>query len=119
MTKLTRGDIVWVEFGVARGGAKAGEHPAVVVQNDVGNSNSPLVIVVPLTDIKQYKQLPVQVYLKKEETGLMNKDSCVECGHIRTVDQKAEVLMDRGVVGRVSSAGMVGIDRALRVSLAL
>lgn len=116
---IKRGDIVWADFGEAGGVAKAGEHPAVVVQNDRGNEVSPMTIVVPLTDPRQFKNLPVQVLLLSAETGLPNKDSCAECGHIIAIDREAEILEDRGVVGRVSAAAMLRIDRALRVSLGL
>lgn len=116
---VTRGDIVWVDFGPVRGRCKAGAHPAVVVQNDTGNKFSPMTIVIPLTDQRQYKGLPVQVLLTSAETGLTNKDSCAECGHVTTIDGDVQINQQSGVVGRVAPAAMVRIDIALRASLAL
>ncbi|MBM4036280.1 MAG: type II toxin-antitoxin system PemK/MazF family toxin [Planctomycetes bacterium] len=69
---VKRGHIVWVDFGPVRGKCKAGLHPAVVVQNDKGNHFSPMTIVVPLTDQRQHKALPVQVLLTSAETGACN-----------------------------------------------
>ena len=117
--KVTRGDIVWVDFGPIRGRRKAGLHPAVVVQNDKGNHFSPMTIVIPLTDRRQYKKLPVQVLLTLDETGLHNKESCVEAGHITTVDCQIDIDWLRGVVGRIAPDAMNRIDDALRVSLSL
>jgi hypothetical protein len=74
---------------------KAGWHPALVVQNDIGNAVNPMTIVVPLTDMSQYKGLPVQVHLSSAETGLPHKDSCVECGHVMTVDRAAQIDDER------------------------
>lgn len=116
---IVRGDIVWVDFGESGGRVKGGEHPAIVVQNDRGNEVSPMTIVVPLTDSRQFKRLPVQVLLTSAETGLTNKDSCVECGHIIAIDRDAEILEERGVVGHVVPAAMVRVDAALRASLGL
>ena len=78
-----------------------------------------MTIVVPLTDTDQYKNLPVQVYLTSDETGLSNKDSCVECGHIVTIDQSLQVDQVKGVVGRLSPDAIAKVDRALRISLTL
>lgn len=116
---LKRGNIVWVVFGGTSGVVKGGEHPALIVQNDRGNDVSPMTIVVPLTDPRQFKNLPVQVLLTSAETGLQNKESCVECGHIVTIDRDAEILESRGVVGHVSGAAMQRVDDALRISIGL
>ena len=117
--KVTRRDIVWVDFGPIRGRSKAGWHPAVVVQNDIGNKNSPMTIVVPLTDQRQFKDLPVQILLRSAETGLENKDSCAECGHITTIDADEQIDSNRGVVGQIDEPAMERIEYALRVSLGL
>jgi mRNA interferase MazF len=117
--KVARGDIVWVDFGPVRGRCKADPHPAVVVQNDKGNQVSPMTIVIPLTDKRQYKNLPIQVLLTSAETGLQNKESCAEAGHIATIDVDEQIDQQRGVVGKVVPAAMQRIDDALRVSLAL
>ena len=117
--KVQRGNIVWVDFGPVRGRCKAGAHPAVVVQNNVGNQFSPMTIVVPLTDPRQFKNLPVQVLLTSGETGLANKDSCVECGHVTTIDGDAQIDQAKGIVSTVQPAAMAKIDAALRKSVRL
>lgn len=118
MMKIKRADVVWVDFGdkAHRGRCKAGIHPAIVVQNDQGNGASPMTIVVPLTDARQFKNLPVQTVITKAE-GLP-KDSCAEAGHVTTID-RATIDEARGVLATLTKNTMVRVDKALRVSLGL
>ena len=117
--EFQRGDVIWVDFGPERVGVTAGPHPAVVVQNNTGNKFSTIAIVVPLTDQRQFKNIPVQVLLTSAETGLGNKDSSAECGQITTVSRPEQVLKDRGVVGRLTAEAMAKVEKALLVSLGL
>lgn len=55
----------------AEGSEQAGERPVVVVSRDAINQNSPVVIVVPLTDRKNKVRIyPNHVILKAGEGGL-------------------------------------------------
>ena len=113
---MKRGDIVMVDLRGSEGNEKLGTRPCIVVQNDVGNSVSPLTIVVPLTDARQDKRLPVQVGVLTADLPFSgSKDSVVECGHIRTID-KSRISAS---LGCVSSVVLARIDSALRVSLSL
>jgi mRNA interferase MazF len=94
----------------------AGSRPCIVVQNDRGNEVSPLTQVVPLTDARQFKNLPVQVLLDAEELRMDgSKDSSAECGQVRTID-RTRVLRHRG---EIAPASMARVDEALRRSLAI
>ena len=84
---MKRGDVYLVSLDPVVGSETGKPGAAIVVQNETGNAVSPMTIVVPLTDPRQYKNLPVQVLLTRAETGLPNKDSCVECGHVTTIDR--------------------------------
>ncbi len=87
--EIKRGDIVNVDLRGAEGGEKEGTRPCVVVQNDGGNRGSPMTIVVPLTDIAQYKGYSQQIRVSAAELGAGGKESIAECGHIRTIDRDA------------------------------
>ncbi|MES2988622.1 MAG: type II toxin-antitoxin system PemK/MazF family toxin [Pseudomonadota bacterium] len=120
---IQRGDIVDVDLRGAEGGEKqndksAGSRPCVVIQNDKGNTASPLTIVVPLTDQKkQAKNLPVQVKVSANELQMVGaKDSVVECGHIRTVDRDSRILKVRG---KLDAAALARVDTALAISVGL
>jgi mRNA interferase MazF len=119
--EIRRGDIVDVDLGGARGVEKMNygtinSRPCIVVQNDRGNTVSPLTQVVPLTGEQQFKGYPVQVLLKASEILMPNSiDSSAECGHVRTIDRR-RIINHRGVV---KAEAMDRIDRALRISLSL
>lgn len=112
---VQRGDVVLVDLSGASGGEKMGDHPCVVVQNDKGNAASPLTIVVPLTDARQFKKLPVQVEVAAAELGAGGKDSVAECGHVRTID-KSRIIRH---LTKLGAPMMKKIDAALKVSLSL
>lgn len=119
---LQRGDIVDVDLTGALGGEKqndvtSGGRPCVVVQNQKGNDHSPLTVIVPLTDVAQFKKLPVQVLVTAAELGFKgSKDSVVECGHVRTIDRDERI---RSHLGSIQPDALSRIDAALRVSLGL
>lgn len=119
---LQRGDIIDVDLQGATGvekmnDPKAGSRPCVVVQNDVGNAKSPMTIVAPLTDVGQYKNLPVQVRVAPSDLGFMGaKESVIECGHVRAIDRDARIA---GVRGKLASEALRRVDLALAVSLGL
>ena len=60
-------------------------HPAIIVQNDVGNTRSPTTIVCPITSRKK-THLPTHVFLPRTSCNL-KKDSTVLCEQIMTVDR--------------------------------
>lgn len=113
---IQRGDVVLVDLRGAEGREKRGERPCLIVQNDKGNGASPLTIIVPLTNVAQYKRLPIQVLLAARELGPLAKDSVAECGHIRSVDRDTRI---KRRLGRIDDESMGRIDKALRISLAL
>jgi mRNA interferase MazF len=121
MKIFRRGDIVEVNLSGAEGVEKrndptSGARPCVVVQNNTGNRFSDSTIIVPLNDIRQNKDLPVQVAVTPEELGFPgSKDSVVECGHIRAIDKKRII----GRLGELDPSAMQRVDNALAMSLNL
>jgi mRNA interferase MazF len=118
---LKRGDIVLVDLTGAIGVEKQNDEtnqarPCLIVQNDKGNAVSPLTIVAPITDIAQFKNLPVQVHVTTSELGSGSKDSVVECGHLRSIDRSARIQTQ---LGTIAPEAMKRVDLALRVSLGL
>ena len=108
-----------VDLSGATGREKQKTRPCLVVQNDVGNRFSPLTIVVPLTDIDQYKRLPIQVKVNRSDLWDGAKDGIIECGHPRTIDRDARIDENAGVLCRLDAQIMDQVDAALRVSLGL
>ena len=66
MCDFSRGDIVFVEnpMQTPHGHVVAGNHPAVVIQNDAGNEHSNNLIVAYITSQLKRLELPTHVVLQ-------------------------------------------------------
>ena len=71
------GDVYMVKFDGA-GSEQTGWRPELVFQNNVGNTYSPNVIVLPLTSKLKKSGQPTHVIIPSEGTGLA-RDSMVLC----------------------------------------
>lgn len=109
-----RGEIYFIDFPATGAGEMAGPHPALIVQNDVGNQASQLTIVAAITSNLRVSRLPVGVKVSPQESGLP-KPSVVHLGHLYTVDKRR--LGRR--VGSLPQARLRQVDRAIQVSLGL
>lgn len=108
---VRRGDIYWVDLGTPRGSEQGGRRPALIVQNDTGNANSPTTIIAAITSRKK-GVYPFHVHVRAEESGLP-QDSTILLEQLLTVNQ--DRLIRR--VGSLSAAKMKEVDKALHVSL--
>jgi len=108
-SRLRRGPIFWVEFDPGRGGEIRKRRPAIVVSNDTANLVSNRVQVVPVssnvTRIRSW-EAPVRVH---------GRPCKALADQIRTVAK--ERLLDQ--IGDVTMNEMQGIERAIKVQLAL
>lgn len=114
MSAPRRGEIYYVTFVRAGPAELSGPHPALVVQNDIGNRASRLTIVAGITTNLRVGQLPVGVLLDPGESGLP-RASAVHLGQLQTVDGSR---LERRI-GRLPRAKMREVDEALRISLGL
>lgn len=111
-TTLARGTVVYVRNEKASGHVISGTHPAVIIQNDIGNKYSPTVIVCFLTS--QMKRLDMKTHVVIQHyTNL--RTSVVQTEQMATID-KNDIL---SVVTRLRPEDMVRVDAAVRVSLGL
>ena len=112
---VRRGAVVEVNLDPVVGHETAKRRPCLVIQNDVGNRNSPTTIVAIITGAENVRRLyRFHVFIPRGEGGLV-KDSVVKCDQIRTVD---EIRLGR-VYGNISDTTMAKVDQALRISLAI
>ena len=115
--KVRRGDIVIVDLSPTKGSEQQGMgRPCVVIQNDVGNRNSPTTIVAPFT--KQYtpgNAYPFEVEVLSSNTVLTH-DSVADLSQIRAVDVDKRVKKN---IGSVPSSRIEKIDTAMKTSLGL
>jgi mRNA interferase MazF len=104
-----------VDFNPARGSEQAGERPALVVSNDIGNQHGSVVIVAAITSTIPSKQYPHCVPLPGRPQGPLPRPGTILCSQLVTVDKKR--LGD--FRGALSPAQVQQVNAALRASLSL
>ena len=110
--KFQRGDIYFVRLDNRTGSEQSGTRPAVILQNDVGNSCSLTLIVATLTS-KTEKKAAQPTHCLVELEGL--EPSIVQAEQIFTID-KSRV---KRFVGHLTPEEMGRVDDAVKISLAL
>jgi mRNA interferase MazF len=109
---VKRGEVWRVNFNPGRGSEQTGIRPALVIQNDVGNSVASTTIVASIT--ATLKPYPVTVVVEAGEGGLRRR-SMVNLAQILTVDR---ARLERRL-GVLPALRMADVDRAIRVSLSI
>lgn len=109
---MKRGDIYIAQLGEAQGCEQRGRRPVLIVQNNIGNKYSPVVIVAAITGQRKAK-LPTHVELF-DEKGVENH-SIVLLEQLRTIDKRRLIKK----VGYLRGSTMKKIDARLQYSLGL
>jgi mRNA interferase MazF len=97
---LKRGEVWLVDFGSHSGLERAGQRPAIILQDDVCTSVLTTVVVLPLTTNLKRLSLPTTLFIPAGEGGLLN-DSVALChqvqvrGKMRLVNRLGELSGER------------------------
>lgn len=110
--KINRGDIYIAELSSLGGCEQRGRRPVLVIQNDIGNKYSPVVIVAAIM-LKRKPKMPTHVELFGEQ-GVLDH-SIVLLEQIRTLDKRN---LGRWV-GTLRPKTMEKIDSCLEYSVGL
>lgn len=85
LPKPVRGDVFSARLDPTEGSEQAGTRPVIVVSRDSINANSPVVVVIPVTDAGNVKRLyPSHAYLARSVGGL-RMDSVAKTEQIRAI----------------------------------
>jgi mRNA interferase MazF len=115
LPKPVRGDIFSARLDPAEGSEQAGTRPVVVLSRDSINANSPVVVIVPLTEASNVKKTyPSHAYLPKGSGGL-KMESIAKAEQIRAIQLSRFV----GYYGRLDKASIGRIEDAVRITLTL
>jgi mRNA interferase MazF len=111
--RFRRGEIWTVDLEPVVGSEQGKARPGLIIQNDIGNRYSPVLIVAALTS-GENARYDVQVEVKAQEGGLPH-DSLVLLNQIRTIDKRRVGRY----WGRLSPETMQRVDEAIKISLGL
>ena len=111
---IKRGDIYYADLRTVVGSEQGGIRPVLIIQNDVGNTHSPTVIVAAITSRLHKTQMPTHIHLESRNCELI-KDSVILLEQIRTIDKQRL----KSPVCHLDEEMMNRVDRALRISLSL
>ena len=111
---IKRGDIYYANLNPVTGSEQGSYRPVLVVQNNTGNSNSPTIVIVPITGNLQKTLLPTHVMIPGSSCG-MDKDSLVLVEQIRTIDRSRLA----NYIGSIKHDIQFQIDKALAICVGL
>lgn len=111
--QVRKGEIYYAELSGTVGSEQDGIRPVLIIQNDVGNRNSPTTIIAPLTTKNSKAVLPTHITLDTV-CGLSEK-SIVLLEQIRTIDK----CRLRGYVGIVDIKMVKQVDECIKISFGI
>lgn len=109
---FTRGTVVFVKNNQSNGHVMKGTHPAVIIQNNIGNKHSPTVIVCYLSS--KLKRLDMKTHVLLQHYDNMTT-SVVQAEQIATIN-KTDIL---SVVTHLRPEDIARLDAAVLVSIGL
>lgn len=111
--QVRKGELYFADLSGTVGSEQDGVRPVLIIQNDVGNRNSPTTIIAPLTSKQEKTSLPTHITLDKR-CGLPEK-SLVLLEQIRTVDK----CRLRGYIGTAGTEMMKRVDDCIKISFGI
>ncbi len=99
--KIKSGDIFLARLNPVVGSEQSGNRPVIVIQNDIGNTYSPTVVVIPITSNINKNNLPTHVNLSNTKLA---KESIALVEQIRTIDKSR-------LVSKISHIGKEDLKR--------
>ncbi|GHO44294.1 type II toxin-antitoxin system PemK/MazF family toxin [Ktedonospora formicarum] len=108
-----RGEIWDVNWSPGRGAEQQGTRPALIIQNDRGNSSRhyPLTIVASMS--RTERELPLHVRISPNAENGLTDYTDVKCEQLMTIE-KSRLLRRRGVI---THEEMQRVEFALKLSL--
>ena len=109
-----RGEMYWADLDPVIGCEQGSRRPVLIIQNDIGNTYSPMTIVAAITASLSSKVYPTEVRVPAG-TGGLRKASSVLLNQIKSIDKRRL----EEFIGRLGPEVMVKVDRGLKLSFAL
>lgn len=114
VTYPKRGEVYLVNFDPTTGAEIKKTRPALILQNNISNQYSRIIIVAAITSQFRETLYPTEVLVQAPEGGL-NINSVVLLNQIRSIDKQR--LIKR--LGNLESETLQKVDEAIQISLGL
>ena len=108
-----RGEIWLVEFDPSVGAEIRKTRPALVISNDIANSRSPKVTLLPITST--IREMPIVVILEPDEANGLDRTSLVRVPDVTTFDK----MRMKKKLGIIKQDQLREVGRKLRLHLGL
>ena len=108
---VKRGEVYYADLNPIKGSEQGGFRPVLIVSNDIGNRNSPTVIVAAVSSKAKKMELPTHCPLPQQ--GGLPLTSIVMLEQLRTIDK---IRLERYIC-TLDVSTMEEIDHALTVSV--
>ena len=112
--QLIRGEIYLVNFEPTIGSEISKTRPALIVQNNIANKSSPIIIIAAITSKFDDRLYPTEVLIEPPEGGLKTT-SVILLNQIRSIDRQRFVRR----IGEISLEKLGEVDRAIQISFGL
>jgi mRNA interferase MazF len=112
-----RGEIWTVDFNPARGSEQAGRRPALVIQNDAGNSSDSYPNTIVLAMSTKGRPVPFHVRIEPSTTTGLRETTYIKCEQILTISKAR--LLGRNPIGRIRHADLSRVEIAVMLSLGI
>jgi len=112
-----RGEIWYVDFNPARGSEQAGKRPALVIQNDAGNTSLHYPNTIVLAMSTKGKRVPFHVRIDPAKSNGLRDTTFVKCEQILTVAKTR--LTGKGPLGRVSAVQFRQVEAATLLAIGI
>lgn len=114
VTYPKRGEVYLVNFDPTTGAEIKKTRPALILQNNISNQYSRIIIVAAITSQFRETLYPTEVLVQAPEGGLQ-ANSVVLLNQIRSIDKQR--LIKR--LGNLESETLEKVDEAIQISLGL
>jgi mRNA interferase MazF len=112
--EIKRGGILLANLEPIQGSEQGGIRPVLVIQNNLSNKYSPVIIIAAITSRIFNKEFPTNVLITKGESGLKT-DSTIMLNQMRTIDKNRVIKK----LGFLDNFIMHKVDLAIKISLDL
>lgn len=108
MRNIFRGDLYYADLEPVIGSEQGGIRPVLIVQNNLGNTYSPTVIIAPITSkVDSKPKLPTHIEIKAFQG--IKKDSIILIEQIRVIDKQRL----KAYLGHLKMEQMILVDKSI------